>query len=169
MEKKNNILIIAIIILSILVVGLGGYIIFDKVLNNGTDVEETKKVNEDVTKDDSNKKYLGSYTLTYKDNAPEDIKGNAVSSLKLNEDGTFEFIANMCSGMLTINGNYSVNNEVIVLKDLQVHEDYKDMLELNLNGKTTLVFSIVSENEIYLLDSNVGCVVDSNVYGTFVK
>ena len=25
------------------------------------------------------------YTLTYKDNAPEDIKGNAVSSLKLNE------------------------------------------------------------------------------------
>ena len=43
MEKKNNILIIAIIILSILVVGLGGYIIFDKVLNNSTDVEETKK------------------------------------------------------------------------------------------------------------------------------
>ena len=102
MEKKNNILIIAIIILSILVVGLGGYIIFDKVLNNGTDVEETKKVNEDVTKDDLNKKYLGSYTFTYKDNAPEDIKGNAVSSLKLNEDDTFEFIANMCSGMLTI-------------------------------------------------------------------
>ena len=35
MEKKNTGLIVLVVVLSLLVVGLGGYIVYDKILNNG--------------------------------------------------------------------------------------------------------------------------------------
>ena len=69
MEKKNTGLIVLVVILSLLVVGLGGYIVYDKVLskedsniNNGvkdndniqnnTDNNENNNTSNDNTNDD---------------------------------------------------------------------------------------------------------------------
>ena len=170
MEKKNTILIILIVILSILVGGLGSYIIFDKALSKDSTNENEINQNEtNKNTDDTKEKYIGTYTLNFKDNAPEDVKEAGVSSIKLNDDDTFEFIANMCSGMLTINGNYSIGDNTIVLKDFKVHEDFESMIEVNLRGKDTLEFAIVSENEIYLINSQFGCTLNGNQYGSFIK
>ena len=61
-EKKNSKgLIIAVVILSILVIALGGYICYDKVIKNNTDKQtesnknnDSKEKNEDTSEDDSN-------------------------------------------------------------------------------------------------------------------
>lgn len=163
--EKNTILIILIVVLSILVGCLGSYIVFDKTQNK--DYTADNKTNENTN--NKIKKHIGTYILTFKNNAPEEVKGAGISSLKLNDNETFEFVANMCSGMLTINGNYFINNNTIVLKDFKVHEDFQNMIETNLHGKDTLEFAIVSEKEIYLINSQFGCTLDGNEYGTFIK
>jgi len=43
MKKKNTGLIVLVIVLSLLVVGLGGFIIYDKVLSNNNSIEKTNK------------------------------------------------------------------------------------------------------------------------------
>ena len=48
MEKKNTGLIVLVVVLSLLVVGLGGYIVYDKILNNGV----SDNGNADNIKDD---------------------------------------------------------------------------------------------------------------------
>lgn len=176
MENKNNVLVVIIVILAILVGGLGSFIIYDKVLSKDTKAESTTTENNvegNTTVEDNNiskeNDYLGTYTLKVKDNAPEGKKGEAPSSLKLNDDNTFEFVANMCTGMLTIKGEYSIDNNSIILKNLKAHEDYQSMVDLNLRGKDTLEFAIVSKNEIYLVNENFGCVLSGNEYGSFVK
>ena len=48
MEKKNNGLIVLVIILSLLVVGLGGFIVYDKVLSTANEkLEDTNVDNID--------------------------------------------------------------------------------------------------------------------------
>ena len=44
------------------------------------------------------------------------------------------------------------------------------MVNGNLNGRTTLEFVIISENEIYLdLEYDLACTVVGKNYGTFIK
>jgi len=56
MEKKNTGLIVLVVVLSLLVVGLGGFIIYDKVLNENNDKVD-KNNNNSTTTDTSTEKY----------------------------------------------------------------------------------------------------------------
>ena len=155
MDKKSAIITVSVTVIAV-VVGLC-LIYF---LSN----KDNSKNN--VTTD---KNYIGTYTLKLKDNAPDDVKGAAPSQLTLNEDNTFSFTANMCNGMLAIKGNYSVNDGTIVLENLKSREDYQSTVDLNLRGKDTLEFKIVSENEIYLVNEMFACTLSGNQYGSFIK
>ena len=53
-SKSNKSLIIVIVILSLLVVGFGGYFVYDKVLNNSVESEEKKGNNKEKDKKEDN-------------------------------------------------------------------------------------------------------------------
>ena len=175
MEKKNNILIILIIILSVLVGGLGSFIVYDKVLNKDTNVGDTtneNKVEENTTNENDNiskeDNYYGTYTVKYYENTNEDIKANKESSLTLNTDNTFVFNYNACAGMIDVKGKYEIKDNKIILSNLT--SGYQDVLDGNLNGHTNLEFIIVSENEIYLnFEYDFACTIAGNKAGSFVK
>lgn len=56
-KKGNKVLVIAVVILSILVIALGGYICYDKVISNNNDeqTESNKNNNVEETNEDANK------------------------------------------------------------------------------------------------------------------
>ena len=61
MEKKNTGLIVLVMILSLLVVGLGGFIVFDKVLSNDkiedSNIDNNNEDSSNDTKEENDKKY----------------------------------------------------------------------------------------------------------------
>ena len=156
---KNTI----ILILSLLVIGLGSYVIFDKVINKSADNGNSdKKENSNNSQVVANS-YVGTYTSDKGD-------GSAPSSITFNEDYTFEFLINVCSGMIKVNGKYKVSDSKIELSDFDT-PSYKT-LETNLRGKTTLEFGISSKQQIYLMVENFGCVTGNGVnddYPMFTK
>ena len=63
MEKKNTGLIVLVIILSLLVVGLGGFIVYDKVLsNNEVENNDNTDLNDDINSDVENNDNINNYT-----------------------------------------------------------------------------------------------------------
>ena len=70
--------------------------------------------------------------------------------------------------MMNTTGKYEVKNNKIILSEL--HDTEEGLLNTQLNGRTTLEFIIVSDNEIYLdSDKAFGCTIHGNKYGSFVK
>ena len=135
---------IVIIILSTIVVLLGAYIIVDKLCNGETN-------------------YAGTYV--FKSNTDQD----ASFALKLNENNTAILYYNMCNGWTSIQANYEVSNGDIVLSNLVPNDSVKDTITYQLNGRTNLKFTIVSDDEMYLNSDNLGCNVAGNSEGTLVK
>ena len=177
MEKKKN-LLVPIIVLVIAVAAI--LFVGNKVLNSNTNNEETNNVetnNEETNNEESNNveyNVIGSYTVKYSEDeniyGPNDYrydKSNP-STLTLNADNTFVFVWNVCAGMMNTTGKYEVKNNKIILSELQDTE--RELLDTQLNGRTTLEFIIVSDNEIYLdSDKAFGCTIHGNKYGSFVK
>lgn len=60
MEKKNTGLIVLIVVLSIAVLGLGGFIIYDKVLNN-----DSKNNSNEINKEDNENKNENNKDITF--------------------------------------------------------------------------------------------------------
>lgn len=172
MEKKSNKgYIIVILILSVLLVAVSGYLVYDKFLSKEYVKEENAQNNH---KDDNNENvvdnnYIGTYVFKYNDKATEDIKANEESLLILKNDNTFYLEWNACAGMIGTTGNYNINNNKIILSNLK--SNYQDILDTNLQGRKTLEFVIVSEDEIYLDmdEDSMACTMVGNKYGTFVK
>ena len=70
--------------------------------------------------------------------------------------------------MMNTTGKYEVKNNKIILSELQDTE--KELLDTNLNGRKTLEFIIVSDNEIYLnSDKPFACTIHGNKYDSFIK
>lgn len=180
MEKKNNLLVILVVVLSVLVGVLGSFIIYDKVLVKDDNVEDKTSGNDknsnentnvedkEIDSDSEKKKYYGTYTVKYYENVDKDIKANKESSITLNSDNTFVFTYNVCAYMMDVKGTYEVKDNKIILSNLTA--DFQDVLESHLNGRNNLEFIIVSENEIYLsFEHELACTIAGNKYGTFVK
>lgn len=168
--KKQNTLLILLLMISILIIGLlGGFLLANSISKNNSSSDENNT--DHNSKTDTNleeNKYLGLYTIKYNENANESIKNDLESSLQLKNDKTFLFVYNACFGMLEVTGNYVIDNNRIILSNLT--SGYQEQLETNLNGKTNLEFIIVSQNEIYLnLEENFACTISGNNYGSFVK
>ena len=147
--------IIILVIIAILVIGCCCYTIYNKSMDKGSDTEIIE----------STENYVGIYQYTLND----DAEGDTESSLELTSDKTFLFKANMCSGVLSIKGDYKIEKDVITLQNMSVHNDFKELLETNLHGSNTISFKIVSEEEIYLETSQFGCTTSGKEKGSFIK
>ena len=95
--KKN----VVIVILLILVLGMGGYLVYDKVIDKDVDKKEnnTEKVeNSNIDSNENNcisvEKYIGTY-----------IGENGTDSIIIKSDGTYEFERTLTDNVLTENKN----------------------------------------------------------------
>lgn len=51
-SKKNIVLVVLVVVLGLFVVGLGGYLVYDKLIDNGSQVEDNKPSHDDTKPDD---------------------------------------------------------------------------------------------------------------------
>lgn len=127
-----------------------------------------KEKKEEIPKETPKNNYVGVYKLKYNDNAPDYVKGNLEATLELLNNNTFVFNYNICSGMLEVKGFYSVGSDTILLTNLS--SELKEQLQTNLDGKTSISFKIISEDELYLdLENDMACTISGNEYGSFIK
>lgn len=144
MEKDNKGLIVLVVILSLLVVGLGGYIIYDKVIdvedkkeilnNNKEDnnVEGNEEENNDNKVDVSKfyEKYSGKYEYSLSRTVEEPVETcKDYVTIDLKEDGTYDYKYSICRGSGgNAKGNYIVLDhvgEIYLLNDLcKLDESY---------------------------------------------
>ncbi len=131
MEKKSKGKIIAIVILVLLVLGLGGYIIYDKFVKEDETVElkrQVKSLNKEIDKlktnnntKDSNDKInsiVGEYSgiKEYNDSPSIRVK------IDFMEDGTY--YEEIASTMAIIKyGTYTVDNNKITLNEVFTHDN----------------------------------------------
>lgn len=140
--KKN----IVIIVLSCLLIALGGYLVCDKFL--------TKEVN---TKEEENKEQKENLEIKaysyYTEESGEYI-------LKLNtETKTYEMQLNACSGILDINGSYEINNDKLILKEIKHDSDDSFVLP------STVEFIIENDNKM-VLNQDFSCIVKGQVFNS---
>lgn len=179
MKRKNLIIVLLIIIIIV----LSGLLIWQNLkLNENNKLKEpdqeqnNNEQNQDVSdkndgndqeqgisnQDDNNYSLIGKYVVTYTDSTPNDVKGNVPSELILNQDNTFNFKYNNCDDFYTATGTFEINGNKLVLSNLSKP----------INSNNTIIFTIVSNNEIYL-NTFIGCIIDDkafeNGYGSFKK
>jgi len=142
MKKKNTGLIVLVIVLSLLVVGLGGFIIYDKVLNKNNEVIE-KNNNSAEEKNENN------------------IDENLDKVFEISKD-TIQELASDTS--LNLNTEFSnVDHAVGLYNDdfvsLSINENNK--LILKYNGKSSIVHNM--DEDIVMLYSSVSCQLSSSI------
>jgi len=152
LEKKNKIILIIIIsLLVILILGLGGYIIYDKVLNKS----ETQSNSVKATKQYSFKEIeLETCTGTYVENFEEGI----VCEEKL-EVGNKRVIIKLVGEDITVKGNFNYNSKLFINNKEIYDEDTFLEIDKLLIIDQTLVFFIhegpgVKPNKILLYELN---------------
>ena len=124
-SKKG--LIVLVVILSLLVVGLSSYLIYDKVLNddnnknneiiNDNIEEETIEIHI-VSVSDTLLRFVGKYHYEYVYKNHENIGDGCrdYANLELKNDGTYTYsYGGTCAGGYVANGNYSIGKNKIYL------------------------------------------------------
>lgn len=121
MEKKSKGKTITIVILVLMVLGLAGYIVYDKVIVKEKDEKEVankveEKTNENIYIYDQIK---GVYHGTIKDES-DGVVNEITYNLYLDEDGTFVYqtFNNLGGAASNLLGNYIIKDNKIILNSL---------------------------------------------------
>ena len=146
MEKKNTGLIVLVVVLSLLVVGLGGYIVYDKILNNGVSDNE----NADNIKDDDSHTYNFSVMEGYYFKQENDTNGESSYGLYLLANGMFKI---RYAGMAPYGyiGNYTIMGDTLTLN---YWFKYNSGAGWTLEN-TEKVIKILSYNSLEINDSSL--------------
>lgn len=144
MENKNTKLIIVIVILSLLVVGLGGFIVYDKILNTSNTITDNKTNGDDSIDDNNtiNKKYSVGDEITFnnekwnviKESTENDDYVVVLKSAVLNELNGKPFYECPAEDDNGINCNMKMSNDY---KD-SVSKKYFEETYINQLGKQNL-------------------------------
>ena len=139
-EKNNSGLIALVIVLFLLVLGLGGYIVYDKVLSNKeTPTNNTdNEINENTNTSDTNiventdvsvrtYRFFG-----YTTNGSPDM----YTTLKLYSDGTYTLYLNNCEGVTKYSGNFTETDTDISLLGEITKLINNDTFKKKSNGNT---------------------------------
>ena len=148
-QKSNTGLIVLIIILVIAVIGLGGFIAYDKVINSKSEVKEADVEEIEETKEEDKATYnystvKGVYTFEGEQDANGDADRYTIS---LSENGLYHYEAYKYAEAGQI-GNYTIVGDEIHLNQIFLHgSDAALSVESG-----TKVLKINSEEEI--IDNN---------------
>ena len=160
MEKKNKGGLIAIIILLVIVVlGLVGYIAYDKglIFNSEKEVEEKEETEEIENKEENNATNISYYTdgtYYYLILYPE-VKLEGIKTAKGTQErtvNTFYLMKNEGYSTDSIEGTYEVNNGKITLNVIgtpSINYLNNAINVLTPNGSSNLAFETVSEGQYY--------------------
>ena len=168
MDKKSKGKTVLIVFLILIIIGLGGYLVYDKVLNTKnepTTVEDSTKTNESNIKAYDYNNIKGLYTYKGTSVYSEANDGNITPEYKLYlyENGMFFYDYAYLAGEGKI-GNYIIANNTIILNNLfDTHSDVSltvidgtNTLTINEDGSLTdnnQPVSIVNEKTITLKKS----------------
>lgn len=150
-KKKSKGPIIFIVILILIILGLVGYICYDKFIDVDKENEQKNKVNENTaTEEKSNdKEYVSFDTNQY---------------FKLKEDGTYEI---KLSDNNVQTGKYSIENDVYTLENnlkVTIKEDYAEIS--GLDGYSNFVFYnvlLLNQNKIEDIKNKITNSIESYV------
>ena len=161
MEKKNTGLIIALIISIILVLGLGGYIVYDKfITDNEVEVpQDNNNENEDDNGvDNYTYDFIGTYTLP-----ASEVLNNRTVTLTLNYDNTFAWDFVYLGDSLettitepsteTITGTWIFENNILSLTGVYLQHNDGELFPLDADpGVINPEVTIVNTNTLTIND-----------------
>ena len=132
-QKKNNkVLIVLLVIFGLIIIGLGGYVVYDKFISN-TDVEEKDKGNNNNNNnDDNNDNNNDTRPAVSKMNFYDECRDNA-SKLKV-----------ACDKYITLNNE---NLSVAIVGEYSISDSFA-FVELKINDKS--VYKVGRESEFNL-------------------
>ena len=111
-KKKNNTWLILLLVLIIL--GLTGYVVYDKALSK--EKVPTKEINVEVTPKEDNTTNTLTQVRTYRFFGNSEGKTpDMYTTLKLYSDGKYDFFVNNCEGVTKFSGDYIETNDSISL------------------------------------------------------
>lgn len=132
MEKKNTGLIVLVVILFLLVLGFGGFIVYDKLSSKCPITEDKEKNNQISTR---TYRFFG-YTV--------DTSPDMYTTLKLFSNNKYEFYINECEYIQKYTGQYDETKNEIVLKG-------------NIKGSKELKFQKNTNNSSLNFDTSITC------------
>ena len=137
MENKSTGKTVVIIILVLLVLGLGGYIVYDKMLSKESaetkESAKTEKKVENQTITESKKSIAGSYIYDGKFTANPDLTAHL--ELKLNEDNTF-ILYEATTDAMAFKGTYTLNNSKLMLYAIEMDASQAEPNIYEVNSDT---------------------------------
>ena len=178
---NNKGLKIVLVVLIIMVLALGGFIVYEKVLNKDNNVvDNNNKVNDNIKSDDDKtdcklgtslvSKFIGTYTYEgeyvekYKNASGEELSkyenlpsnATAYEKLILNEDGSASASAgNVRAGGYSAEGKWYIsNNELIIINDKCEATIISDKVEYP-NCQPIWLYSFeITDNDIVITSGN---------------
>jgi len=152
-EKQNTGLIVLVVVLSLLVLGLGGFIVYDKAIiksnnNNNSDmnsgsIQETNDKNSNNEKNNVFQYELPSNAKTY----DVYVKSESCTAIPTDDSASKEYIINVNS---SINNN-NINYKYFTNANLEV--EYFDGTVIKYKENTELLLNEVCNYKNYLLTS----------------
>ena len=117
-EKNNGGLIALVIILFLLVLVLGGYIVYDKVLSKSETPNNPTQSQQENTSTTSSVKtvsdVVGQYTAKFENLKSDGDMNTASITLNLYENGVFTYVFSQYAPFGTL-GNYTIDGDKIIL------------------------------------------------------
>jgi hypothetical protein len=140
MEKLESIVALGIVLLIL--------IVFFAVNINNDDVQLKNSLDNGVTRSISSNDIYGTYN----------VKGDQNTRLVINEDGSYSFNLDICSGHLELKGVYELRDKNLYLINRTSYEEYE-----NLNNNTEFHFT-VNDDDTLKLEENLECVFSGTLF-----
>ena len=141
-----------IVILSLLVIGLGSYIIFDKV--TGKNVNSNNNIKETENEEYSIDNFVGIYSWSKKYTNEYGNELNLNITLKLNSDGTAEYKAGSGYAYESTIGTYKLvdNEKIVYTREYYNYDNQEKTVYDDLNNKVeefTIIDASTLQNTYY--------------------
>ena len=131
-SSANKSLIVIIVVLSMLLLGAGGYIIYNQIANNGTIANAENNTTDNSQ--NANNVPEGNKNIFDNVNNRLSTKYTNVSDINnyiiFNTDGTWEGNKNKCELYYKVSGTYTIENDKIILNILENEVPNKDTLTI---------------------------------------
>lgn len=152
MEKKNTGLKVLVITLSVLVVSLLGYIIYDKILNNNKEIETNNEVTNRVSKLDDSKYWVHDANYNLPTTKESYYGGSDHTKLIKASDLVVPYI--------------NINSFDATKKNQEIYKLYEELIaKFNANLKGEIFFTLV-EYQTYISNNVLSIVIRTESAGT---
>ena len=113
-KQREHRLILLLSIVIVIALGLGGYIAYDKFIGEEPKCEDNRDRCRDLTPDPE-EAHVGIYYPVFEDGILDEEDPGRLGYIKLNADGTYSNLYNMCEGGYIFGGKYYIDGNKLTL------------------------------------------------------